>query len=302
MGWARTLADGQRCRVHVVDVASGTSRIVHEDDEVLLEAPNWTASGELILNGDGVLWRMPADGSTAPVGIRHDGLPELNNDHVLHPAGDTIFVSANDGHLYEAPLAGGAVRRITADGAGHWHFLHGVSPDGSRLAYVALDPERGWDSGVVHEIAVDGSDDRAVTTGTGPDDGPEYDPTGEWLYLNTERFTTAPGHAQIARVRLDGSALEQLTGDERVNWFPHLDPTGRRAVYLSYPPGTVGHPADLDVELRLVDGDDWASARTIASLRGGQGTINVNSWSPDGERFAFVDYPTAAISTAEEHA
>lgn len=293
MGWARTLAPGQRCRVHVIDVASGISRIVHEDGDVLLEAPNWTAAGELILNGDGVLWRMPADGSVAPVVIRHDDLPELNNDHVLSPGGETIFVSANDGHLYEAPLAGGAVRRITDDGAGHWHFLHGVSPDGSRLAYVALNPERGWDSGVVHSIGVDGSDDRPVTAGKGPDDGPEWSPDGEWLYLNTERFTAAPGHAQIARMRADGTDLQQLTSDERVNWFPHLDPTGRRVAYLSYPPGTVGHPADLDVELRLVEDGDWAAATTVVALRGGQGTFNVNSWSPDGARFAFIDYPTA---------
>jgi TolB protein len=28
----------------------------------------------------------------------------------------------------------------------------------------------------------------------------------------------------------------------------------------------------------------------IKKLFGGQGTMNVNSWSPDGKRFAFVTY------------
>ena len=140
-------------------------------------------------------------------------------------------------------------------------------------------------------VGVDGARDAALTVGGGPDDGPEYSPDGEWIYFNTERFSAVAGHAQIARIRPDGSGLEQLTFDERVNWFPHLSPIGDVAVYLSYPPGALGHPADHVVELRLVRGGRWAEASVIARLSGGQGTINVNSWSPDGRRFAFVDYP-----------
>ena len=34
-----------------------------------------------------------------------------------------------------------------------------------------------------------------------------------------------------------------------------------------------------------------SDGRTV--LFGGQGTLNVNSWSPDSSRFAFVAYPTA---------
>ena len=302
MGFARTLASGQICRVHVMEAATGRSHVVHENASVLFEAPNWTSDGELILNGDGVLWRMPADGSQQPAAIPHDGLSELNNDHVLSPDGDTVYVSANDGHLYAAPLAGGATRRVTRDGAGHWHFLHGVSPGGSQLAYVALNPEHGWDSGTLHTVGIDGGGDTAITHGRGTDDGPEYSPDGRWLYFNTERFSSVPGQAQIARVHPDGTGLVQLTFDARVNWFPHIDPTGARAVYLSFPTGTVGHPADLNVELRLVDLDSgigaWSSASVVAELFGGQGTINVNSWSPDGKHFAYVDYPTRNDTTA----
>ncbi|WP_243076432.1 biopolymer transporter Tol [Microbacterium sp. SS28] len=290
--YARTLAPGQLCRVIVFDVATNTATVVHETDAILLEAPNWTASGDLILNGDGTLWRLPASGGSAPVPIVIDGIPELNNDHVLAPGGETIFLSANDGHVYEAPLAGGQARKVTPND-GRMHFLHGVSPDGTTLAYVGLTPADGdwWAAAHVHTIGVDGTGDRQLTAGPGPDDGPEYSPDGKWIHLNTERFARVPGHAQIARMRPDGSEFERLTVSDRVDWFPHLAPTGGLAVYLSFPAGTTGHPADLPVELHLVEDGAWRSPRIVARLHGGQGTINVNSWSPDGTRFAYVEYP-----------
>lgn len=287
---ARRLLPGQTCRIRVHDVASGTSRTVHETTALLYEAPNWTRDGRLIVNGEGVLWSLPTDGSGEPERIGITGVPALNNDHVLHPSEDRVFVSANDFHVYEAPLGGGAARRITSED-GPLHFLHGVSPDGTTLAYVRLEPAGDdlWASATIHEIGVDGSGDRAVTTDPGPADGSEYSPDGSWIYLNTEQFER--GRAQIARIRPDGSDLQQLTSDERVNWFPHLAPVGDRAVYLSFPEGTTGHPADHAVRLVLVEGDDWTAGRVIAECNGGQGTINVNSWAPDGSAFAYVDYP-----------
>jgi dipeptidyl aminopeptidase/acylaminoacyl peptidase len=289
----RRLRPGQRCRIRVFDVASGAVRTVHESTTTLYEAPNWTRDGRLVVNGEGVLWSLPADGSAAPERIRIDGVPALNNDHVLDPTGDRVFVSAEDAHLYEAPLTGGTARRITSE-EGPLHYLHGVSPDGRTLAYVRLEPADGnpWASATIHEIGVDGRDDRAVTTHPGPADGCEYSPDGAWIYLNTEQLT--PGRAQLARIRPDGSDLERLTVSDRVDWFPHLAPTGDRAVYLSFPDGTAGHPADRDVRLVLVEGDRWDEGRVVVELFGGQGTINVNSWAPDGSAFAFVDYPIDA--------
>jgi TolB protein len=268
-------------------VGSGTASVVHHSATTLFEAPNWTSGDDLVLNGDGLLWTMPADGSSPPRPVPFEGLPDLNNDHVLDPDGEGVFLSADDGHLYRASLTGGAARRITPDD-GFLHFLHGVSPDGRTLAYVGIEPGR-WTSGTLWTIGADGRGSRQLTSGPGADDGPEYSPDGEWIYFNTERFS--PGHAQIARIHPDGTGLEQLTGDDRVNWFPHLPATGGPAVYLSFPPGTQGHPADHAVQLKLVDDGRWDAARTIADLPGGQGTINVNSWSPDGTRFAYVDYP-----------
>lgn len=287
----RVLAPGQVARIRVWERDGGVTRTVFTSSDVLFEAPNWTHDGRLLINGDGLLWTLPADGSQAPTRIDAPGLPDVNNDHVLSPDGGTVYASANDWHIWTLPLAGGTAVRVTPDD-GALHFLHGVSPDGERLAYVRLVPEGDdwWAHASIHTIAIDGTDDVAVTTHRGPADGSEWSPDGEWIYFNTEQFSETAGHAQIARIRPDGSGIEQLTFDERVNWFPHPAPTGDLTVYLSFPPGTTGHPADLAVELRLV-GQDWSAPHTLHELDGGQGTINVPSWAPDGSAFAFVDYP-----------
>lgn len=287
--YARTLQPDQRCRVHVYDTVTGADSIVFESTELLLEAPNWSIDGMLVLNGAGTLWRLASDGTgdLEPIPLE---VPELNNDHVISPDGTTLYLSANDGHIYAAPIAGGTSVRVTADADGRMHFLHGVSPDGTTLAYVAISPPN-WSDAHLRLVGVDGSDDRALTEGAGPDDGPEFSPDGTWIHLNTERFSTEPGHAQLARIRPDGTGLEQLTHDERVNWFPHFSPDGSRVIYLSFPPGTVGHPADLVVQLRGVEGGRWDEPTVLVELEGGQGTINVNGWAPDSRRFAYVDYP-----------
>jgi TolB protein len=292
MRYVRELGTGQTCRILIADADDGSTEVVFESDTVLFEAPNWARDG-LILNGDGLLWRLTPERDAVPQQIPIQGVPDLNNDRVLAPDGATVFVSANDWHIYEAKLDGGQARRITPDTGSRMHFLHGVSPDGSTLAYIGVEPdgEGSLGPGNVHAIFTDGTGDRQLTFGSAPADGSEYSPDGEWIYFNTEAFSVVPGHAQIARMRPDGGELEQLTFDERVNWFPHLSPDGRCVVYLSYPTGTIGHPPDLPVQLRLVQDGDWGAATVIAELFGGQGTINVNSWSPDSRRFAYVDYP-----------
>ena len=293
MPQARTLRSRQHSRVFVMDIAQATATLIHESADRLYEAPNWTASGDLILNADGALWRLAPRPGSIPEPIPLEGVPELNNDHVLAPDGETVFVSANDGHIYAAPLAGGHATRTTPNDGDAMRFLHGVSPDGADLAYIRidLDDAGAWGVPRLHTIGVDGASDTPLTDGIAPVDGAEYSPDGSWIYVNTEQFSDEPGHAQIARIRPDGSGLEQLTVDEKVNWFPHLSPDGTLAYYLSFPIGTTGHPADVEVELRLVRGGDWANATTLVHLFGGQGTANVNAWASDSRRFAYVDYP-----------
>lgn len=292
----RTLAKGQRCEVWVHDVARAENRMIFATTDLLLEAPNWALDGDaLILNGNGTLWRLPVDAPKLHA-IDIQGVPPLNNDHVLDPDGVHIFVSSyDDWQLYRAPLAGGKAVQVSGkEGpAGLLHFLHGVSPDGQQLAFVGVQAEINdvnfrFITAEICTLSADGRGFRQITSGGAPSDGPEYSPDGQWLYFNTETFS---GHAQIARMRPDGADMARLTDEPTVDWFPHISPDGTLAVYLAYPAGTQGHPADLWVDLKLVRGGDWAAAKPVARLFGGQGTINVNSWSPDSTRFAFVTYP-----------
>ncbi len=263
-----------------------------ESSERLFEAPNWTHDGTLLLNADGGLWRLEL--STGDVSeVAFTDLPEINNDHVLSMTGDTIYLSANDGHIYEGAVVGGAVRRVTSDVHSRKHFLHGVSPAGDLLAYIGVETNlAGVREANVFTLSIASGESVQLTFGDKPSDGSEFSPDGEWIYFNTERFSSSSGHAQIARMPSGGGAIEQLTFDDGVNWFPHLSPDGASVVFLTYPPGTVGHPADRDVALRLAPTTDFAQARDVARLTGGQGTINVHSWAPDSRRFAFVEYPT----------
>lgn len=271
---------------------TGESELLFETSDVLLEAPNWTTDGKfLIVNGDGHLWTF--DLSTRNLArVSLSGVPMLNNDHVLAPDGKSIYLSAYDGHIYRAPLVGGEATRITAND-GYFHFLHGVSPDGTELAYVGIEGGDFSQPGRLMTLASDGGAAKSIDVGPGHCDGPEYSPDGTWLYMNTESFSIDPGHAQLARIRTDGSGFEQLLKSATVDWFPHISPDGRYASYIQFPSGTEGHPADLPVAVVLVSTSDWAAPLHTWTLFGGQGTLNVNSWSPDSERFAFVAYPFA---------
>jgi TolB protein len=288
----RTLRPGQRSQVWVAGPSHPVPELLLDTDELLLEAANWSLDGSaLYLNGNGVLWRLPVDGG-ALAEVAHTALPPINNDHVLDPDGRHIYLSANDGHIYRAALQGGPVEKVTTD-EGVWHYLHGVSPDGRRLAYVRLADFS--DPGRLAIMEPHGST-TVVDTGDGHIDGPEWSPDGAWIHLNTEAFTDEPGHAQLARVRDDGfddpqAEVERLATSDTVDWFPHLSPDGRWATYITFPAGTLGHPADLEVEVRLVATEDWTTPLQRHQLFGGQGTLNVNSWAPDSSRFAFVAYP-----------
>jgi TolB protein len=290
----RTLGAGQRSQIWVGGADRPDPELIFETDRLLIEAPNWSADGSaLYLNGNGLLWRLDASTGSDLVQIAHQGLPEINNDHVLDPDGRHIYLSAQDGHIYRAGLGGGPVERVTVD-EGVWHFLHGVSPDGRRLAYVRL---RDFTEPGRLAIMEPHGPTTVLDTGDGHLDGPEWSPDGRWIYCNTEAFTTEAGHAQLARVFDGGSSddddveVERLVVSDTVDWFPHLSPDGRLASYIAFPARTLGHPADLEVEVRVVATSDWTVILQRYPLFGGQGTINVNSWAPDSTRFAFAAYP-----------
>ena len=94
---------------------------------------------------------------------------------------------------------------------------------------------------------------------------------------------------QIWRMKPDGSEQEQVTKDGYNNWVAHPSPDGKWLVFLSFEKDVTGQLANQDVMLRLLPAGG-GEIRVLAKLFGGQGTINVPSWSPDSRSVAFVSY------------
>ena len=273
-----------RSELVIWEMDSGTARLVLETD-LLIEAPNWSPCGRyLLVNGDGGLFRVPLE-APALVPVDLGGVGQLNNDHGISPDGQSYAISAHHGgqgsEIYLMPATGGAPQRISPEAPSWWH---GWSPDGARIAYVAARGDRRVID--VYTLAVSGDEaERRLTMGEGHCDGPDYSPDGQHIYYNCDR----DGHAQIWVMAADGAGQRKLFADEFVNWFPHPSPCGRHVIYLAYPPGTLGHPRDLPVSIWRMDPDGGNRQRLIA-FNGGQGTMNVPNWSPDGAAFAFVRY------------
>ena len=269
--------------LEILDVATGHATIVHQY-RGSFQAPNWSRDGEaLIYAQEGRLYRFDLSSHAAQV-INTGFATSNNNDHVLSFDGRILGIShhaAEDSDasiIYTLPATGGTPRRVTAKGPS---YLHGFSPDGRWLVYTGV---RGEELDV-YKIPVTGGDEIRLTSAPGLDDGPEFTPDGATVYFNSSRS----GRMQIWRMRPDGSAQKQVTNDGFNNWFPHISPDGKWIAYIAFLPDVAAddHPFYRHVLLRVMP-VGGGPARVIAYVYGGQGTINVPSWSPDGTRLAFV--------------
>lgn len=271
--------------LETVDVQSGARTVLKEFDYVI-EAPNWTQDGRyLVYNSRGRMYTFELASGTIQE-IDTDFAIDCNNDHLLSPDNSQLAISHftyedATSRIYILPFSGGTPVLVTEKGHS---FLHGWSPDGKRLAYCA--PRNGQYD--VYTIAVEGGAETQLTNLPGLDDGPEYTPDGKHIWFNSVRS----GLMQVWRMEADGSNPEQMVKEDANCWFPHVSPDGKWVVYITYDKNDVtagDHPANKNVELRLIPSAGGES-KTIAKLFGGQGTINVNSWSPDNRTIAFVSY------------
>ena len=270
--------------LETVTIASTDRRVVYVAPD-RFEAPNWTHDGALLVfNRNGHIERIPAKGGE-PTVIDTGFANRCNNDHGISPDGTQLAISdqSQENHeslVYLVPFAGGTPRRITKNSPSYWH---GWSPDGKTLAFVG---NRNGDFDI-YTIPVTGGEETRLTTAKGLDDGPEYSPDGKYIYFNSVRT----GQMQIWRMRPDGSEQEQITFDDYNNWFPHISPDGQWMVFLTFHKEVEGHPPDKDVMLRIMSLQDKdRKVSVLAKLFGGQGTLNVPSWSPDSKQLAFVSY------------
>ena len=218
------------------------------------------------------LWAQP-DAALQHFEFVRESLTELQ--HALQTRGGSLQVRTGD-----------AVQ-VLPDAPSWWH---GWSPDGTRLAYVAA---RGASVIDVYTLPVNGGPETRLTMGEGHCDGPDYAPDGSQIYYNCDR----DGHAQIWVMGADGSNQRKLFADDYVNWFPHPSPCGRHVIYLAYPPGTQGHPRDLPISLWRMD-PDGSNRQRLIGFNGGQGTMNVPNWAPDGHAFAYVRYAPVDSDTS----
>lgn len=281
--------------LEVLNVHTGKREVVYSSPEQF-EAPNWLPDHQTLLinvSGPG-----PNKGRLKTFNLVTGKLGDFdtgfairnNNDHVLTFDGRQLGIShhsADDGGrsvIYKLPAAGGTPVRVTPKSPS---YFHGWSPDAQWLVYTGGRKETpgGPDKYDIYKISTDGGEEIRLTDAPGLSDGPEFSPDGKWIYFNSTRS----GLMQLWRMRPDGSGQEQVTNDEYNNWFPHFSPDGKWIVFISYGQDIQPHehPYYKHVYLRLMPAAGGAP-RVIAYLFGGQGTINVPSWSPDSTRIAFV--------------
>ncbi len=269
--------------LEIMNIESGNRTIIHRSSESL-QAPNWTPDGTaLIYNSNGRLYRFDLASNTPKI-INTDFAINNNNDHVLSFDGKVLGIShhskddENKSIIYTVPVHSSKPKRITAKGPS---YLHGWSPNGKFLIYTA---QRNGEFDI-YKISEKGGKEIRLTNTKGLDDGSEFTPDGKYIYFNSNRT----GTMQIWRMKPNGKKQEQVTNDRYNNWFPHISPDGKWIVFLSYEKEVApsDHPFYKRVYLRLMP-VKGGETKVIAYVYGGQGTINVPSWSPDSKRIAFV--------------
>lgn len=274
--------------IQTVDINSGRIETVLAINKHY-EAPNWHPNNYLILNHKGRLYTL--DLATKKLNELNTGKAIFNNnDHGISPDKKWLAMSNVDNAdpspkryksaIYVMPIGGGEPRRVTSEVMSFWH---GWSADGKTLAYCG---ERNGNYDI-YTIDINGGPEKRLTATEGLDDGPDYSSDGKYIYFNSYRT----GHMQIWRMLADGSNPEQLTFDENSNWFAHPSPDGKYIVYIAYTSDEKqAHLFGKQVKLRLMDLQTKQIKDITPVFFGGQGTINVPSWSADSKKVAFVSY------------
>ena len=274
-------------RLEIINPFDGKRKVIYESTD-RLEAPNWMPDGKkLLFNMNGSLYKIPVEGGELEK-LNTDFANRNNNDHGISFDGKKLAISHHrDGlpgggsTVYVLPLEGGTPRLITEKTPSYWH---GWNPNNKEVVYVAQRDNKALYH--IYKATIEDGKETALTNHEiGHVDGPEYSPDGKYIYYNGSQT----GTMQLWRMKPDGTGKEQLTFDEHNNWFPHLSPDGKWIAYISFPSeiDPNSHPSYKRVMLKLMPASGGAP-KVVGYLYGGQGTINVPSWSPDSKRFAFV--------------
>ncbi|SFZ94367.1 WD40-like Beta Propeller Repeat [Flaviramulus basaltis] len=254
-----------------------------------IQAPNWVNNDkELVYNSNGFLYRYTFENGESQQ-INTGFAINNNNDHIFSFDEKLLGISHHNqddngtSSIYIMDPKGDSIpRKITHDGVGA-SYLHGISPDNKTIIYTANRKGK-YD---IYGSDIETREEFQLTDTKDLDDGSEYSPDGKYIYFNSNRT----GNMQLWRMDADGSNPKQLTFDENAkDWFPHISPDGKWIAFISFPPTIPfgDHPFYKHCTLRLMPTNLSEKPKIIAYLYGGQGTINVPSWSKDSKHISFV--------------
>ena len=276
------------CRLEILDPFNGNRKVIYEKPD-RFEAPNWMPDGnKLLFNMKGLLYKIPIKGGDLEI-LNTGFANQNNNDHGISFNGKLLAIShhrnglpAGGSTVYTLPIEGGEPKLVTADTPSYWH---GWAPNNKEVVYVAQ-RNKGDIYNIYRASIKDGKETQLTHFTSGHVDGPEYSPDGKFIYYNG----TESGTMQLWRMNPDGSNREQITFDKWNNWFPHISPDGKWILFLSFPSDipVKSHPSYKRVMLRIMSTKKGSKSKVVAYLYGGQGTINVPSWSPDSKYVAFI--------------
>ena len=216
----------------------------------------------------GAIWLVALDGSAPPrrltAGTRRDADPRWS------PDGTRLAFTSNRNdesmQLYVMPVSGGEPQRLTALNEDVTQAAW--SPDGATIAFVSR----------VRDAAYDEDDDKRRA--------PRRFTRLLYKYEHVGWIGDRPAH--LFTVPADGSdSPRQITTGGFQDSAPAWSPDGATLAFVS------ARQPDWDTEpitdLYLIDasGDDDEPLR----LTQGGGTVEMPSWSPDGERLAVLRYP-----------
>ena len=294
----------------VYDLGTKTIKTVFTADGTW-ECPSFTRDGKyLVANMGGSLYRIPFDGERTgrPEKILLSEPMRATNDHALSYDGKMLAISgftgellhASDGwrigahgeatskaDLFIANLDGSHARRLLIG------WLHGWSPDGKHVVYVA-NHKGDFD---LFRVNVNGSGETQLTSSPAQDDGPDYTADGKWIYFCSNRS----GKWDVWRMPADGAGendelAEKVASSAAQDWFPHVSPDGKWLYAIAYPPDQPGHLfIGANVKLNLWPLDDGPGGkvgelRTLSTFYGGQGSGNTSGWAPDSKKIIWSVY------------
>lgn len=254
----RTLLLAHVSRLVTLGVDGKDLRTVYETDNEIIEAPNWSPDGKWLVFNGSSALWRVPAEGSAKPEKIPTGNVQLINNDHLLSPDGKTIYFSAGGHLYSVAFEGGEPRRISNE-----------HPEESKLSY--------W----LHDISPDGKT-LAYTGARKIGDDP-------WALVD------------IYTIPSTGGPDVNLTKSPPYDDGPEFSPDGKWIYFSSERDakkrGESQNYRMAEAQIYRMKPDGGESIDLIA-FNGGQGTINVPSWSPDSKRFAFVMYPAVGANAA----